>query len=166
MSRLLNVIYSGSSCWAHLKEKIIERRSKMSVKAECYQPTFPPACLFRVVFVISLPVNTEIIKLLLLHSIWRLMCVKSPLTPAYAQTHTQTHTQRKKKPLLGVLMVWLTVYPERLRGLWTGLDYKSNASFCTRIRMTAAATTRPCDPHQISLRFAISCHHSPYNSLS
>lgn len=59
MSRLLNVIYSGSSCWAHLKEERIERRSKMSVKAECYQPTFffARVCLFRVVgcfcFVIS-----------------------------------------------------------------------------------------------------------------
>lgn len=66
----------------------------MSVKAECYQPTFPPACvcfMLLVVFVISLPVNTEITKLLLLHSIWRLMCVKPPSTPI------RTHTHKVKK---------------------------------------------------------------------
>lgn len=155
------MIYSGSSCWAHLKEERIERRSKKSVKAECYQPTFfllVCVCfVLWVVFVLSFPVNTEITTLLLLRSVWRLMCVKN---------HTPAPPKKKKNPLLGVLRARLTVYPERRWGLWTGLDYKSNASICTRIRMTAAATTRPCDPHQISLRFAISCHHSPYNSLS
>lgn len=86
------MIYSGSSCWAHLKEKIIERRSKMSVKAECYQPTFSPACICFVllaIFVILLPVNTEMAKLLLLHSICRLMCVKPLSTPIRTNTHTQ-----------------------------------------------------------------------------
>lgn len=93
MSRLLNVIYSGSSCWAHLKEERIERRSKKSVKAECYQPTFfllVCVCfVLWVVFVLSFPVNTEITTLLLLRSVWRLMCVKN---------HTPRSSKKKKKP--------------------------------------------------------------------
>lgn len=93
------MIYSGSSCWAHLKEKIIERRSKMSVKAECYQPTFPPACLFRVVGCFCYITSCKYRDNKTVASTFYLeanVCKVPPYTSIRTNTHTDTHTKKKE----------------------------------------------------------------------